>query len=31
MRGAERAIDANTDEFNLVMSASETHNLPICA
>jgi hydroxymethylglutaryl-CoA lyase len=26
-RGAERAIDANTDEFNLVMSASETHNL----
>ena len=27
VRGAERAIDANTDEFNLVMSASETHNL----
>ena len=27
VRGAERAIDAKTDEFNLVMSASETHNL----
>lgn len=27
LRGAERAIDARTDEFNLVMSASETHNL----
>lgn len=27
MRGAERAIDARTDELNLVMSASETHNL----
>jgi len=27
LRGAERAIDAHTDEFNLVMSASETHNL----
>jgi len=27
VRGAERAIDANTDEFNLVMSASQTHNL----
>ena len=26
-RGAERAIDARTDEFNLVMSASATHNL----
>jgi hydroxymethylglutaryl-CoA lyase len=26
-RGAERAIDGRTDEFNLVMSASETHNL----
>ncbi|WP_077033972.1 hydroxymethylglutaryl-CoA lyase [Pelomonas sp. KK5] len=26
-RGAERAIDARTDEFNLVMSASESHNL----
>src|SRR5262249_18826593 len=25
--GAERAIDANADEFNLVMSASESHNL----
>ena len=24
-RGAERALDANADEFNLVMSASETH------
>jgi len=27
MRGAERAIDARADELNLVMSASETHNL----
>lgn len=27
VRGAERAIDANTDEMNLVMSASESHNL----
>lgn len=27
VRGAERAIDARTDELNLVMSASETHNL----
>ena len=27
VRGAERAIDAHTDEFNLVMSASESHNL----
>ncbi|MFZ4285298.1 hydroxymethylglutaryl-CoA lyase [Variovorax sp. HJSM1_2] len=27
VRGAERAIDAHTDEFNLVMSCSETHNL----
>ena len=27
MRGAERAIDAQADELNLVMSASETHNL----
>jgi len=27
MRGAERAIDARVDEINLVMSASETHNL----
>jgi len=26
-RGAERAIDARVDEMNLVMSASETHNL----
>jgi hydroxymethylglutaryl-CoA lyase len=26
-RGAERAIDGRVDEFNLVMSASETHNL----
>ena len=27
VRGAERAIDAHTDEMNLVMSASDTHNL----
>jgi hydroxymethylglutaryl-CoA lyase len=27
LRGAERAIAAATDELNLVMSASETHNL----
>ncbi len=27
VRGAERAIDANADELNLVMSASESHNL----
>jgi hydroxymethylglutaryl-CoA lyase len=27
VRGAERAVDARTDEMNLVMSASETHNL----
>lgn len=27
VRGVERAIDARTDEMNLVMSASETHNL----
>lgn len=27
VRGAERAIEARTDELNLVMSASETHNL----
>ena len=27
VRGAERAIEAGTDELNLVMSASETHNL----
>jgi hydroxymethylglutaryl-CoA lyase len=27
VRGAERAIDARADELNLVMSASETHNL----
>ena len=27
VRGAERAIDGEADEFNLVMSASETHNL----
>lgn len=26
-RGAERAVDAHTDEMNLVMSASESHNL----
>ena len=27
VRGAERAIDAQADELNLVMSASESHNL----
>ncbi len=27
MRGAERAIEARADELNLVMSASETHNI----
>lgn len=27
VRGAERAIDARADELNLVMSATETHNL----
>ncbi len=27
VRGAERAIDAHVDEMNLVMSASDTHNL----
>ncbi|SCK51883.1 hydroxymethylglutaryl-CoA lyase [Variovorax sp. HW608] len=27
VRGAERAIDANADELNLVMSCSETHNI----
>ena len=27
VRGAERAIDARVDELNLVMSASESHNL----
>ncbi len=27
LRGAERAIDADADELNLVMSASESHNL----
>lgn len=27
MRGAERALDCGVDEINLVMSASETHNL----
>jgi hydroxymethylglutaryl-CoA lyase len=27
VRGAERALDALTDELNLVMSVSETHNL----
>jgi hydroxymethylglutaryl-CoA lyase len=27
VRGAERAIEAKADELNLVMSASETHNL----
>ena len=27
MRGAERAMESHPDEFNLVMSTSETHNL----
>jgi hydroxymethylglutaryl-CoA lyase len=27
MRGAERALEVKADEFNLVMSTSETHNL----
>lgn len=27
VRGAERAIDARADKLNLVMSASESHNL----
>ena len=27
VRGGERALECRTDEFNLVMSASETHNL----
>ncbi len=27
LRGAERAVDARADELNIVMSASETHNL----
>jgi len=27
LRGAERAIESRTDELNLVMSVSETHNL----
>ncbi|RZL91293.1 MAG: hydroxymethylglutaryl-CoA lyase [Variovorax sp.] len=27
LRGAERALDSRTDEFNVVMSVSETHNL----
>ena len=27
LRGAERAFESNADEFNLVMSTSETHNL----
>ena len=27
LRGAERAIESRTDELNLVMSTSETHNL----
>ena len=27
LRGAERAFESRADEFNLVMSASETHNL----
>ena len=31
VRGAERAVDAHTDEFNLVMSVTESHNLRTCA
>ncbi len=27
LKGAQRALDAGTDELNLVMSASQTHNL----
>lgn len=27
LRGAERALESRADEFNLVMSSSETHNL----
>jgi hydroxymethylglutaryl-CoA lyase len=27
VRGGERALECRTDEFNLVMSASETHNI----
>jgi hydroxymethylglutaryl-CoA lyase len=27
LKGAQRAIDAGADELNLVMSASQTHNL----
>lgn len=27
VRGAERAVEAQVDEFNLVMSCSETHNI----
>jgi len=27
LRGAERALESRADEFNLVMSTSETHNL----
>jgi hydroxymethylglutaryl-CoA lyase len=27
LRGAQRALDCGTDEFNIVMSTSETHNL----
>jgi hydroxymethylglutaryl-CoA lyase len=27
LRGAERALESRTDEFNVVMSVSETHNL----
>ena len=29
LRGAERAFESGADEFNLVMSTSETHNLAI--
>jgi hydroxymethylglutaryl-CoA lyase len=31
LRAAERAIESRTDELNLVMSVSETHNLATCA
>jgi hydroxymethylglutaryl-CoA lyase len=31
VRGAERAIDGRVEEFNLVMSAAETHSTwPTC-
>ncbi len=31
LRGAERALESRADEFNLVMSTSETPQLQICA